>query len=242
MQSLSMTSSVQYTSALMTPLDRRAAPDRARRQPQRARLHAMAGSLCTLVRRGQQCCGSHISSGRAMTCWACKRLGVPWRRKVAARALRVQRSILPTPALILTSSKLSAQGGGGARAACAALYPANPSPNPNSFMCLRREVAARALRVLRRVAAAHADFLKLGFLDGLAVAAGFHARLRAAYPASAGAYAGEWACCCCGILLELKHIGVLPGHAHIRSCTSLEPYCVARALSCGAHESVLQQH
>ncbi len=54
-----------------------------------------------------------------------------------------------------------------------------------------REVATRALHVLRRVAAAHPDFLKLGFADGLAVAAGFHARLRAAFPASAAACPGE---------------------------------------------------
>ncbi|KAK9845361.1 hypothetical protein WJX81_004388 [Elliptochloris bilobata] len=52
------------------------------------------------------------------------------------------------------------------------------------------EVATRALRVLRRLAAAHPDFVKLGFTGGLAVAAGFHERLRAAYPASARACAG----------------------------------------------------
>lgn len=50
-----------------------------------------------------------------------------------------------------------------------------------------REVAARAHSILRRIGAAHPDFLKQGIAPGLAVTAAFHARLRAAFPAWARA-------------------------------------------------------
>jgi len=46
---------------------------------------------------------------------------------------------------------------------------------------------ARAHSILRRIGAAHPDFLKQGIAPGLAVTAAFHARLRAAFPAWARA-------------------------------------------------------
>lgn len=66
------------------------------------------------------------------------------------------------------------------------IYPTHPS------MCCR-EVATRALRVLRRVTEmpSHKEFLKQRFCEGLAVAAAFHARLRAAFPAHACAQSGR---------------------------------------------------
>lgn len=44
-------------------------------------------------------------------------------------------------------------------------------------------MAARGHAVLRRIGAAHPDFLKQGFAQGLAVTAAFHGRLQKAFPA-----------------------------------------------------------